>query len=106
MNKVCESNNGRQRSEFWYVYLLISKKNSSWYTGCTNDLKERFKEHNSGKSKYTKDFMPWELIYYEAGMNKKDAYRRERYLKSGSGRKWLKNRLRFQEIDSERRRPE
>lgn len=83
---------------FWYVYLLISKKNNNWYIGCTNDLRERFKEHNSGKSKYTKDFMPWELIYYEAGMNKKDAYRRERYLKSGNGRKWLKNRLKCQEI--------
>ena len=79
----------------WYVYLLISKKDNSWYIGCTNDLKERFKKHNKGECKYTKDHIPFVLVYYEAGLDKKDAYRRERYLKSGSGRKWLKNRLKF-----------
>jgi putative endonuclease len=77
----------------WYVYLLESKKNKSWYIGCTNDLKERFEEHNTGKSKYTKDFMPWMLIYYEAGLNKKDAFKREVYLKSGYGRRYLKKRI-------------
>jgi len=80
----------------WYVYLLKSIKDSSWYIGCTNDLKDRFKEHNTGKSKYTKDHAPFNLIYYEASLNKKDAFRREKYLKSGYGRRWLKNRLKYQ----------
>lgn len=80
----------------WYVYVLRSKKNQGWYIGCTNNLKERFKEHNTGKSKYTAELRPWELIYYEAGRNRKDAYRREKYLKSGYGRRWLKNRLKYQ----------
>jgi putative endonuclease len=87
----------------WYVYLLLSSKNQSWYIGCTDDLKNRFAKHNSGKSKYTKDFMPWNLLYYEASLDKADAFRRERYLKSGNGRKWLRNRLKGQ-IDLERRR--
>ncbi len=77
----------------WYVYVLKSLKNKSWYIGCTNDLKSRLKEHNSGKSEYTKNFMPWKIIYYEAGINKKEAFKRERYLKSGYGRRYLKKRL-------------
>ncbi|MFA5872012.1 MAG: GIY-YIG nuclease family protein [Parcubacteria group bacterium] len=80
----------------WYVYVLKSLANKSWYIGCTNNLKARFQEHNSGKSKYTKDFIPWALLYYEAGSNKKDAFGREKYLKSGYGRRWLKNRLKNQ----------
>jgi len=83
----------------WYVYLLKSVKNSSWYVGCTNDLKKRFKEHNSGKSKYTKDFMPWELVYYEAGNDKRAAFSRELYLKSGYGRRYLKKRIVTGQID-------
>lgn len=85
----------------WYVYLLQSLKNSSWYIGCTNDLKNRLKEHNCGKSEYTKDHLPWKLLYYEAGMNKKSAFKREIYLKSGYGRRYLKKRLGGQ-IDLER----
>jgi putative endonuclease len=77
----------------WYVYVLQSKINQSLYIGCTNNLRERFKKHNTGKSKYTADFRPWKLLYYEAGLNRKDAFRREKYLKSGYGRRWLKNRL-------------
>lgn len=85
----------------WYVYVLESLVNESWYIGCTNDLKARFAKHNSGKSEYTKDLIPWSLLYYEAGLNKKDAFRREIYLKSGYGRRWLKNRLKYQ-IDAGR----
>jgi len=87
----------------WYVYLLLSLKNGSWYTGCTDNLKKRFQEHNTGKSRYTKSLMPWKLIYYEACLNRKDGFRREKYLKSGYGRRWLKNRLKFQIDDVERK---
>lgn len=77
---------------FHYVYVL---QNSSlkWYTGCTSDLKTRVKEHNDGKSRYTKTRGPYQLIYYEACMNKEDAFRREKYLKTGMGKRYLKNRL-------------
>jgi putative endonuclease len=77
----------------FYTYLLRSKKDKEWYTGCCADLKKRFKQHNDGESKSTKDRRPFELIYYEACLNKKDAFVREKYLKTGMGKRYLKNRL-------------
>ena len=79
----------------YYIYVLQSKKDDSWYIGCTNDLNSRLKQHNLGKSKYTKNLRPWKIIYYEASFNKTDAFRRERYLKSGYGRRFLKSRLKY-----------
>lgn len=78
---------------FYYVYLLKSLKSGRWYIGCTNDLRKRFKEHQENKSGYTKSRGPFKVIYYESCLSKNDAYTREKYLKSGMGRKYLKNRL-------------
>jgi putative endonuclease len=77
----------------WYVYLLQSLKSGYWYTGLTNNLRKRFNQHNTGKSTYTKSHCPYELIYYEASHNEEDAKAREKYLKSGMGKRYLKNRL-------------
>lgn len=77
----------------WHVYLLRSLKDKNWYTGCTCNLPKRFEEHNKGKVESTKDRKPFELIYYEACLNEGDAYTREKYLKSGMGKRYLKNRL-------------
>ncbi|MFZ1720712.1 MAG: GIY-YIG nuclease family protein [Candidatus Moraniibacteriota bacterium] len=77
----------------FYVYLLQSEKDDKWYTGCTNDLKKRFSEHNKGSVFSTKNRVPFILIYYEACLNKSDAFAREKYLKSGPGKRYLKNRL-------------
>jgi len=79
----------------WYVYLLLSQKTHLRYTGSTNDLRKRILSHNLGKNKSTKYGAPWKLIYYEACFNKQDARARERYLKSGMGKRYLKNRLKF-----------
>jgi len=79
----------------WYVYLLLSKKINKWYIGSTKDLRKRILTHNAGKNKSTKYGIPWKLIYYEVGLNKDDARAREKYLKSGVGRMFLKNRLKF-----------
>ncbi len=79
--------------KFYYVYLLVSVKNSKWYTGFTFDLRKRFNEHNSNKNGYTKGRGPFVLVYYEACQNEEDAKSRELYLKSGMGRRFLKNRL-------------
>jgi len=76
-----------------YTYILQSKKNKRWYTGCTNDLRKRFKEHNDNLVFSTKGRGPFKLIYYEACLSKDDAFARERYLKSGMGKRYLKNRL-------------
>ena len=77
----------------WYTYLLQSKKDKRWYTGCTSDLQKRFKQHNKNKATSTKGRGPFILIYYEACLNKKDAFTREKYLKSGMGKRYLRNRL-------------
>ena len=76
-----------------YVYVIQSKKNNHWYTGYTADLRKRFNEHNSNTHGFTKNRGPFELIYYEACHNKQDAKSRELYLKSGMGKRYLKNRL-------------
>jgi putative endonuclease len=77
----------------YYTYVLKSKKDEDLYIGFTNDLQNRFKEHNSGKVESTKNCKPLELIYYEACLNKQDAIKREKYFKTGFGRRFLNNRL-------------
>ena len=77
----------------FYTYVLKSNKDGKMYTGYTNDLKRRFKEHNNDDSVYTKGKGPFELIYYEACIEKQDAKSRELYLKSGKGKLYLKSRL-------------
>jgi len=77
----------------YYTYVLVSKKDGKWYTGCTDDLRKRFKEHNNGKVVSTKGRGPFTIIYYEACMHKNDAFVREKYLKIGMGKRYLKNRL-------------
>lgn len=77
----------------FYTYILRSKKNGKWYTGSTSDLRKRFKEHNAGKARFTRGRGPFELIYYEACHDEEDAKSREKYLKSGMGKRYLKNKL-------------
>ena len=80
--------------KFYYVYILRSKKTSDWYTGCTSDLRKRFKQHNTGEfNSWTKGRAPFELIYYEAYRHSKDAYAREKQLKSGPGKRYMRERL-------------
>ena len=69
-----------------YVYLIYSKKLNKFYTGSTDDLKKRMNEHNSGKTQFTLRGIPWKLVYYEAFIEKVDAMREEKFLKSGKGR--------------------
>ena len=77
-----------------YVYLLLSDKDGKFYTGSTNNLKRRIYEHNSGNVRSTRNRRPLKLIYYEACLNDDDAKQREIYLKSGMGKKYIRNRLR------------
>ncbi len=77
----------------WYTYLLQNKKDKRWYTGCTEDLRKRFKQHQNNEVPSTKGRGPFTLIYYEACLNKKNSFAREQYLKSGMGKRYLKNRL-------------
>ena len=78
---------------FYYTYILKSKKDGKFYTGFTNDLRKRLLYHNSGRSVYTKGRGPFVIVYYEACLEKEKAMSRELYLKSGMGRRYLRNRL-------------
>ena len=77
----------------FYTYILKSEKNNKTYTGYTNNLRKRFIQHNQGKSTYTSRNKPFLLIYYEACLNEDDARSREKYLKSGMGKRYVKKRL-------------
>ena len=77
----------------YYIYVLRSLKDKKLYVGFTEDIQKRFNEHNSGLVKSTKDRIPFELIYYEACLNKLDAIKREKYFKTGFGRRFIKERL-------------
>ncbi|MBI2673956.1 MAG: GIY-YIG nuclease family protein [Candidatus Zambryskibacteria bacterium] len=75
------------------VYILQSQKDKSLYIGYTTNIGKRLAEHNSGKSQATRPFRPYELIYYEAFIDMKDAKSREEYLKSGWGRRTINKLL-------------
>jgi putative endonuclease len=77
----------------FYVYILKSQKFYKYYTGQTKNLINRIKEHNSGKTKSIKAYMPFELIYFEEFSIRKEAVERERYFKSGSGREFVKKQI-------------
>ncbi len=77
----------------WYTYIIKSKKDDKWYTGYTQNLRKRFSDHNNGLSTWTKGRGPFTIIYYEACINKEDARSRELFLKSGMGKRFLKNRM-------------
>ena len=71
----------------------MGEKDKKFYVGFTKDLKKRFKEHQKGLVASTVRRHPLELIYYEACLNEGDAIAREKYFKTGFGRRFLKNRL-------------
>ncbi len=78
----------------YYTYILLSLKDHKFYIGYSSDLKQRIKDHFSGKNKSTHSRRPFKLIYYEAHLSKKDAMRRERYFKTDKGKSSLRLMLR------------
>ena len=77
----------------FYTYILQSKKNSKLYIGQTSDLKSRLKEHNNGEVKATKPYLPYELVFYCAFKNQKDAIECEKYFKTTAGWRRIKRML-------------
>jgi len=77
----------------YYTYVIQSEKDKRSYTGFTRDLRNRLNEHNDGQVPSTKNRGPFKMIYYEACIDQQDATAREKYLKSGMGKRYLKNRL-------------
>jgi putative endonuclease len=76
-----------------HVYLLESENTGKRYIGYTTDLKRRLAEHNNHKNVSTSKELSWKLIYCETYLNKMDALGREKFLKSGSGWRFLKKQL-------------
>jgi putative endonuclease len=75
----------------YYVYAIKSKKDGRIYVGMCADIEVRLKEHNAGKTKSTKGFLPWVIIYKEELKSRLEARKREIYLKSGIGKEFLKS---------------
>ena len=73
----------------YYVYVLKSITHKTRYVGSTDNVDNRLKEHNQGRCKYTKGRMPWKLIYIEEFKTRAEVMKREKFLKSGQGRKYL-----------------
>jgi putative endonuclease len=76
-----------------YTYVLRSEHDQRFYTGTTRDLRARVKLHAEGKVRSTCPRRPLTLVYYEACLDTDDAFRRERFLKTGKGKRFLRNRL-------------
>ena len=72
---------------------MKSEKVDKTYVRMTNDIERRLKEHNSGKSIYTKKYISWKLVYEEELTNRNEAREKEKYFKSASGRRRIKSIL-------------
>ena len=79
--------------KYFYVYVLQSNRDNNFYTGYTENLKNRLDQHQRGKVESTKNRRPLKLTYWEGCLNQKDALQREKYLKTAWGKRYLKNRL-------------
>ena len=77
----------------FYTYVLLSGSDKNFYIGSTKDLKKRLDEHNKGLVVSTAPRRRLELIYCEACLNEDNAIAREKYFKTGFGRRFLRNRL-------------
>ncbi len=78
---------------YYYVYVLLSETDGRFYTGYSSNLRKRITDHNEGKVISTKSRTPFRLVYFEGCLNQQDATRREKYLKSGNGKIYLRNRI-------------
>jgi putative endonuclease len=77
----------------YYFYVLKFRKSDKLYKGLTNDLRRRVAEHRRGQSSFTRRNGEFDLIFYEAYINKKDAQEAEKYFKTGHGREVLKEKI-------------
>ena len=90
---MSETSDVSSRHIRFYVYILYSLKDKGLYIGFTNNLKNRLTLHSKGQVIATKNRLPIKLIHYEYFINKDDAEAREKFLKSGYGRRQFKEIL-------------
>ena len=82
-----------KNEKIWFVYILQSQLDNSFYVGMATDVQNRLMEHNKGKSKYTKSKIPWKLLYFEKVGSRIDARAKEKYYKTSSGKNKILNQL-------------
>ncbi|NER10664.1 GIY-YIG nuclease family protein [Muriicola jejuensis] len=75
----------------YYVYVLKSLNFDRHYVGFSRNPVRRLRQHNGGKNKSTKPYLPWELLFCEAYPTKEEALEREKFLKTGKGREHIKS---------------
>ncbi|MDZ7367689.1 MAG: GIY-YIG nuclease family protein [candidate division KSB1 bacterium] len=80
---------------YCYVYVLQSEKDKNFYVGFTKNLIQRLAAHNEGKVASTKNRVPFKLVYWEGCLHQNDATKREKYLKTAWGKRYIKNRIKF-----------
>lgn len=83
-----------------FVYVIESISDKTWYTGMALNVEARLKEQNHGKNRFTKGHMPWKIIYTETQPDWETARKREKYLKTAAGKKWLRRYINEQNSDS------
>jgi len=83
----------KKKYPMYYTYVLLSLRDNKFYVGYTSDIRKRLKMHKNGLVVSTKSRGEFKLIYCEICLNKYDALDRERYFKTGFGRRFLNNRL-------------
>ena len=91
MSGYARSREARQETMF-YVYFLKSIKNNDLYIGSTENIDKRLYEHNSGKTKSTKFYKPWELLGYEECESRSEAVKKEKFFKSHQQKEILKKK--------------
>ncbi|MCW8811776.1 MAG: GIY-YIG nuclease family protein [Ignavibacteriaceae bacterium] len=77
----------------YYTYVLYSQKFDKLYIGHTSNLQKRLVEHNAGRSRFTKSYIPWELVYYKEFPTRSLAMKREKELKSHKGRDFIRKEI-------------
>ena len=75
----------------YFVYAIKSINRNYIYVGMTNEVERKFEEHNTGKNKTTRPYKPFKLFYSEKFRTRTEARKREKYLKSGIGKEFLKS---------------
>ena len=79
--------------KYYYIYVLRSIKDLNYYTGYTENLKKRLQEHSKGLVNSTKNRRPLDIVYFEGCLNQQDATKREKYLKTTYGKRYIGNRI-------------
>ncbi len=73
------------------IYVIQSEVDKRLYVGLSKDIEKRLKSHNNGETFSTKGYRPWKLVYSEEVGSREQAREREKYLKSGIGKEYIKN---------------